>query len=678
VPDWTPASRATALWLDANDAGTITSSGGLVSQWNDKSGAARHVYQATDADKPVTGTRTINSKNALDFTPNDNMKGSGAASWINATAYTIFAVVLCDSTTAMNYFAGTIESATDKGLHVGWRDADSFTLAHYGDDYNWDGLTRNSNANLYTAKYTDPDSQLWINGNSQGVGTTPNNDLSTTQSFCVGMGYSAEWWNGLIAEMIVVTGTITDAERQQIEGYLAWKWGLQASLPVGHLYYSAAPSMTYTWDGGGANNNWSTPDNWTLDVAPPAHAELVFAGSIRLTPSNDIAADTPFASIEFASGAGAFTLSGNRITMAGDLRNLSSNLQTISLDMIFAAVRTFLCGSNITVNGVISGTGGVQKNNSGVLTLTGLNTYTGITKIVQGTIAFNTIKNVSGGSSALGAPTTVANGTIWMGTFDPILKYIGTGDTSDRVLYFEGTTESYSIEQGGTGNFKLTSAFTYVDGAKTIEFKGSTAGTGEISGVIADTAVGAITITKTGSGTWTFSAANTYAGATTISVGKLIVTGSLSASSAVTVASAATLAGTGTVAGTVSVSAGGIVEPGVSSEATLNTGALTLNATSILTYGLGTTSDKIAVTGALVLDGSINVTAVAGFAPGAYLILTYTGALTNNGLSVGAMPAGYSAAVSSGGGNVYLTVSNARMTRKQFHGQANGQRNGME
>ena len=43
---WTPASVSSDLWYDADDAATITASGGLVNQWNDKSGNARHATQS--------------------------------------------------------------------------------------------------------------------------------------------------------------------------------------------------------------------------------------------------------------------------------------------------------------------------------------------------------------------------------------------------------------------------------------------------------------------------------------------------------------------------------------------------------------------------------------------------------------------------------------------------------
>jgi hypothetical protein len=50
-------------------------------------------------------------------------------------------------------------------------------------------------------------------------------------------------FNGELYEVIVFNSAVTSTQRQQIEGYLAWKWGLQANLPVGHPYKNAAPSV---------------------------------------------------------------------------------------------------------------------------------------------------------------------------------------------------------------------------------------------------------------------------------------------------------------------------------------------------------------------------------------------------------------------------------------------------
>ena len=91
TPPFTPASiSGLALWLDAADTATITQSSGLVSQWNDKSGNARHATQATGANQPVTNTRTIGGRNAIEWTgatkffdiPNSANNWSGARTMV--------------------------------------------------------------------------------------------------------------------------------------------------------------------------------------------------------------------------------------------------------------------------------------------------------------------------------------------------------------------------------------------------------------------------------------------------------------------------------------------------------------------------------------------------------------------------------------------------------------------
>lgn len=46
---------------------------------------------------------------------------------------------------------------------------------------------------------------------------------------------------GEIAEALIVRGALTLPVLQQIEGYLAWSWGLQAKLPADHPYKLARP-----------------------------------------------------------------------------------------------------------------------------------------------------------------------------------------------------------------------------------------------------------------------------------------------------------------------------------------------------------------------------------------------------------------------------------------------------
>jgi hypothetical protein len=44
-----------------------------------------------------------------------------------------------------------------------------------------------------------------------------------------------------IYELIFFSVALTNSQRQQVEGHLAWKWGLQSSLPSTHAYAKFAP-----------------------------------------------------------------------------------------------------------------------------------------------------------------------------------------------------------------------------------------------------------------------------------------------------------------------------------------------------------------------------------------------------------------------------------------------------
>src|SRR5437868_15470443 len=65
-----------------------------------------------------------------------------------------------------------------------------------------------------------------------------------------------------------------------------------------------------TWDGGGADSNFNTVNNWNPNVAPVNNgtAILIFDGVTRLTPSGNVAYDV--GSITFAPTAGNFQLGG--------------------------------------------------------------------------------------------------------------------------------------------------------------------------------------------------------------------------------------------------------------------------------------------------------------------------------------------------------------------------------
>jgi hypothetical protein len=77
------------------------------------------------------------------------------------------------------------------------------------------------------------------------AGTTLSGDTSTwglgSAGSYGGGGIVDQAW-GDIYEFIVVPYNSSDDTRQKLEGYAAWKWGLQGLLPPGHPYVATPPS----------------------------------------------------------------------------------------------------------------------------------------------------------------------------------------------------------------------------------------------------------------------------------------------------------------------------------------------------------------------------------------------------------------------------------------------------
>ena len=284
--------------------------------------------------------------------------------------------------------------------------------------------------------------------------------------------------------------------------------------------------------------------------------------------------------------------------------------------------------ANISANltdssGTGGGTVGLVKLGANTLTLSGTNSYSGKTyNRGGGTLSvssFNSVATNAGlgtvhsASSSLGAPTTVANGTIDLGDNNTSagvgLIYTGSGETTDRVLNFAAQgTNNHTINQSGSGLLKFTSSFTInTNTSQGLTLTGSTSGAGEIAGSLPMVAG---TLTKSGTGTWTLSGTSTYSGATSVTAGKLVVSGSI-ANTAVTVSNTGTIlasGATGTIGNSVTLNSGTVLAPGDAGAAGTATvvGATTFNNGSIFSWDInsgGTGYDKL-VTASVAAAGS--------------------------------------------------------------------------
>ncbi|MDA8952053.1 hypothetical protein N9H28_04150, partial [Flavobacteriaceae bacterium] len=229
-----------ALWLDANDPSSITndSNNGLVSQWNDKSGNNNHLTQGTDANQPTTGTRTQNGLNVLDFDGGDFFSKVFAV----AQPYTVFAIAKSDDPTASRSIFGNSDNSPIT------------YLSHYSSVWRWysasqqvDASATDSNYHLFSAvaNGATAETELWMDGTSEGT----SSGTAGLDGVTVGGAGGTGSWIGTIGEVVLLSSDASDSDRQKIEGYLAHKWGLAASLPADHPYKNAAPSTDVDGDG---------------------------------------------------------------------------------------------------------------------------------------------------------------------------------------------------------------------------------------------------------------------------------------------------------------------------------------------------------------------------------------------------------------------------------------------
>ena len=220
---FSPLDLSPVLWLDASDTSTITEVGGAVSQWDDLSGNGNDLLQATAANQPTTGSRTLNSLNTIEFVNADWMKTSAGVTL--AQPFFLFAVAQWD--TSGRAFPYLMSGRDDINMVISLLNTDD--LRYRGGATS---VTISTNVGLDAPHIVGG---LWDGASSvfRLDGTTSAQTVGTTSTelLAIGasgpdVGVSSTWLDGFIAEIIVVDGTLTAGEIAATESYLADKWGI--------------------------------------------------------------------------------------------------------------------------------------------------------------------------------------------------------------------------------------------------------------------------------------------------------------------------------------------------------------------------------------------------------------------------------------------------------------------
>jgi hypothetical protein len=230
-------------WLDSADSSRVLLSGVNVTQWNDKSGNSRNaVFSLSNYATRVS----INS-------------GVSFSNSYYTTTYT------ADPTNESLFIAFRSQSASNRimlsppnpnGRFVGIPDTGttpSYSIGFGKDAITWGATVPiTSNANVLTTIQFSSGSFSRISANggtfSNYTALSFNSGSNTNIGGAISGGNVVIPYVGIIYEIIAYNSVLSSNNMQQVEGYLAWKWGLQGSLPTTHPFYYAAPNnqgLTY-------------------------------------------------------------------------------------------------------------------------------------------------------------------------------------------------------------------------------------------------------------------------------------------------------------------------------------------------------------------------------------------------------------------------------------------------
>ena len=257
---WRPdeLGASLSLWLDAEDTSTITLNGSNVSQWSDKSGNNNHAVQAIAVSQPAYLSTGFNGKPAVSMDGSDDFFIVPHADSLNMQVGQSIQAVLFQQDES-----GTGFRLWQKGEGVGV----------FGNNYFASPAAGISIAGAFSTSYTIPytpgtprimlgtwdetiifsfvdgalNTPLNVNNgtiSNEGIIPSPT-PSSSTDALNIGRrdnpSGSLGSFQGLFCEIVFCSGTASTADRQKLEGYLAWKWGLEANLPADHPYKSTPP-----------------------------------------------------------------------------------------------------------------------------------------------------------------------------------------------------------------------------------------------------------------------------------------------------------------------------------------------------------------------------------------------------------------------------------------------------
>lgn len=367
------------------------------------------------------------------------------------------------------------------------------------------------------------------------------------------------------------------------------------SLGILLLGTALSAQAANTWTNGASNFAWDAVSaNWTTPTVWTNGEDAIFDA----TGVGNVVVGAGVTANSLAFNTNGYTLSGSPLTLVGPSITTATGVTT-------------------TISSALGGANGLTKNGAGNLTLSGTNSYSGVTTIAAGAL-------FAGNASGVSLPGNVTMGNGTAATFliatasnqfssSSVLAFAGGGQNTKFQL--RGTNQTVAgLSSAATNSLSIiqndeaaTPGYTTAPGVASLTINNST--NQSFYGIIRDSSGGALSIIKEGTGTQELrnsitAVGLTYSGATTINNGRL----SLNLSGANNGFNSPVTVNTNGTLGLDGNFNMGMVISGAGQVAKSGTGTVNITGATSNTYtGLTTVED-----GTLVLSKTGGATAIAG------------------------------------------------------------------
>jgi hypothetical protein len=261
------------VWLDAADTSTLTLSGSNITAWRDKSTFSNNVNSIS-----ATAPTYNSTDSSVNFVASSGtfLRGTMSQTYSNSASVFVVASIATQAVLGFPRISLIGSSATANSILIGQQllvnsNAPS-VITYLSTNTNPSGQgtnimtlvsnvtygTRQVITNVSTYVGTAFTISTLLNGDAQTTSTSTRTGTFTANSTNIATynKYSlantpdtastgGDSYNGKIFEYLVFNSALTTSQRQQVEGYLANKWGLQTSIPSTHPYRSLRPHLQY-------------------------------------------------------------------------------------------------------------------------------------------------------------------------------------------------------------------------------------------------------------------------------------------------------------------------------------------------------------------------------------------------------------------------------------------------